>query len=200
MSECSRTVLVDNMAAVTLDLMRDDRFSMSWLRTGIKNTLRNINKPSPGIWRRLSCRLPPIRKALYYAAVVIMFSPDAAVPPSLATRNPRRRQRTGSDDSVALRHNPKRIRRSGLTSDTFQPPPSTKPNGHIAHVAEETLTNGHAKEPANLRHASVDTTSLAIRHRGVKKADRERRTSKDDGSIELASYQIVGALQGADID
>ena len=116
-----------------------------------------------------------------------MFSPDAAVPASVAARNPRRRQRTGSDDSVALRHNTKRIRRSGLTAETFQPLATTKTNGHIAHVAEETFTNGHAKEPANIRHASVDTTSLAIRHRGVKKAERERRTGKNDGSIELAS-------------
>ena len=117
-----------------------------------------------------------------------MFSPDAAVPASVAARNPRRRQRTGSDDSTALRQNPKRIRRSGLTSETFQPPINTKVNGHIAHVTEEGFTNGHAKEPSSLRHASVDAPSLAIRHRGVKKAERERRTSKNDG-VELASYQ-----------
>ncbi len=129
-----------------------------------------------------------------------MFSPDAAVPASVAARNPRRRQRTGSDDSVALRRNPKRIRRSGLTSETFQPPDSTKVNGHVGHVEEEAFTNGHAKEPANLRHASVDTTSLAIRHRGVKKADRERRTSKNDGSIELASHPAAEVLQGADFN
>lgn len=127
-----------------------------------------------------------------------MFSPDVAVPASVAARNPRRRQRTGSDDSVALRHNPKRIRRSGLTSETFQSPDTTKVNGYIAHVAEEAFTNGHAKEPANLRYASVDTTSLAIRHRGVKKAERERRTSKNDGSIELASYHAMEALQDTD--
>ena len=127
-----------------------------------------------------------------------MFSPDAAVPASVAARNPRRRQRTGSDDSLALRPNPKRIRRSGLTSETFQPPDTTNVNGRIPHVAEEVFTNGHAKKPTNVRHASVDTTSLAIRHRGVKKVDRERRTSKNDGSIELASYLAVEALQGAD--
>lgn len=129
-----------------------------------------------------------------------MFSPDAAVPASVAARNPRRRQRTGSDDSVALRHNPKRLRRSGLTSETFQPSDSTKVNGHVAHVAEEAFTNGHAKEPTNVRHASVDTTSLAIRHRGVKKAERERRTSKNDGSIELASHHVLEGLQGADFN
>lgn len=125
--------------------------------------------------------------ALRNATAIAMFSPDAAVPASVAARNPRRRQRTGSDDSVALRHNPKRIRRSGLTSETFQPPNNVKQNGHIENVEEEPIANGHAKEPGSQRHASVDATSLAIRHRGVKKADRVRRTSKNDGSIELAS-------------
>ena len=116
-----------------------------------------------------------------------MFSPDAAVPASLAARNPRRRQRTSSDDSVAFRHNPKRIRRSALTSETFQDPDTAKTNGHVGLVEEEPLANGHAKEPGSQQHGSVDSTSLAIRHRGVKKADRERRMSKNDGSIELAS-------------
>ena len=130
-----------------------------------------------------------------------MFSPDAAVPASVAARNPRRRQRTGSDDSVALRHNPKRIRRSALNSETFQPPNTTKVNEPISHdVAQETFTNGHAKEPAKLRSASAETTGLAIRHRGVTKADREKRISRNDGSIELASYHAVEALPGADFD
>ena len=129
-----------------------------------------------------------------------MFSPDAVVPASVAGRNPRRRQRTGSDDSVAPRHDAKRIRRSGFTSETFQPLATTKLNGHSARVPEEAFTNGHAKEPGNQRHASVDTTRLAIRHRGVKKADRERRAGKNDGSIELVSPHAVKALPDADLD
>ena len=137
--------------------------------------------------RVLVFRVPLLCKEPNYAAGLDMFSPDPAVPVSVAARNPRRRQRTGSDDSVTIRQNPKRIRRSVLSSETFQPSATTKANGHITHVAEEAFTNGHAKEPASLRHATVDATSLAIRHRGVKKADRERRTSKNDGSIELAS-------------
>lgn len=121
-----------------------------------------------------------------------MFSPDAAVPASVAARNPRRRQRTGSDDSVALRHNPKRIRRSGLSSETFQPPADTKRNGFIDQVEEEPTANGHAKGAGSQRHASADATSLAIRHRGVKRVDREKRTSKDDGSIELVNgYELL---------
>ena len=157
-------------------------------------------KPILNTLERLSFRVLLACKKLKNAAVIAMFSPDAAVPASTAARNPRRRQRTGSDDSVALRHNPKRIRRSGLTSETFQPPDTTKVNGHIGLVEEEAFTNGHAKEPANLRHASADPTSLAIRHKGVKKADRERRTSKNDGSIELASHHAVEALKGADFN
>ena len=123
-----------------------------------------------------------------------MFSPDAAVPASVAARNPRRRQRTSSDDSVALRHNPKRIRRSALTTETFQDPDTAKMNGHIGPVEAEPLANGHAKEPGSQHHGNVDGTSLAIRHRGVKKADRERRTSRNDGSIELASDHAVWVL------
>lgn len=116
-----------------------------------------------------------------------MFSPDAAVFVSASARNPRRRQRIGSEDSVALQHHPKRIRRSILSPETFQPLEDTKRNGHIAHVAEEPALNGHVREHGNQRHASVDATSLAIRHRGIKKVDRERKTSKHDGSFELAS-------------
>jgi len=102
------------------------------------------------------------------------------MPASVAARNPRRRQRTGSDDSVALRHN-----RSGLTSDTFQPLDTRKQNGYIELVQEEPIANGHAKESGKQRHASVAAPSLAIRHRGVKKADREKRANKDDGTTEL---------------
>lgn len=123
-----------------------------------------------------------------------MFSPDAAVPASVAARNPRRRRRTSSDDSVAPRHNPKRIRRSALTTETFQDPDTAKTNGHIGPVEAEPLANGHAKEPGSQHHGNVDATNLAIRHRGVKKADREWRASRNDGSIELASNHSVWVL------
>ena len=116
-----------------------------------------------------------------------MLPPVMAVPSSVDARNPRRRQRTGSDDSVALRHNPKRIRRSGLTSETFQPPVPSKLNGHAEIGDEDSIANGHATAPSSQRHGSVESSSLAIRHRGVKKADREKRPGKNDGSIELVS-------------
>ena len=113
-----------------------------------------------------------------------MFSPDAAVPGSVPARNPRRRQR--SDDSLAIRRDPKRLRRSQLTSETFRDPETTNTNGHIGHDADEHFANGHAKESTS-QSRGVDATNLAIRHRGVKKAERERRTSRNDGSIGLAS-------------
>ena len=113
-----------------------------------------------------------------------MPSSEPSVPFSVAARNPRRRQRTGSDDSVALRHHPKRIRRSGLTSETFQPPVPSKLNGYNEVAEEGPYTNGHAVEPSSQRHSSAEGANLAIRHRGVKRADRENR---NDGSIELVS-------------
>ena len=118
-----------------------------------------------------------------------MFSPDTTISSGVSARNPRRRQRTGSDDSVALRHNPKRIRRSVLSSEVFQPPEVIRQNGHVEDYVEEPAANGHITGPVHPQHASVDASSLAIRHRGVKRAERERRTSKSDGSIELASYR-----------
>lgn len=121
-----------------------------------------------------------------------MFSPDAAAPSSVPARNPRRRQRTGSEDSVAIRQNPKRIRRSGLTSETFEPPLAKRPNGHLNHLKEAALVNGHAHEPGSQSNGSADASSLAIRHRGVKKVDREKRSSKHDGSIELVRVNIYG--------
>ena len=124
-----------------------------------------------------------------------MFSPDAAVPTSVAARNPRRRQRTSSEDSVAIRHNPKRIRRSVLSSEIFQDPEKPKLNGQIDHVEEIPYANGHAKESASQRRESADTTSLAIRHRGVKKVDRERRTNKIDGTIELVGNGSLNTLE-----
>ena len=89
---------------------------------------------------------------------------------------------------MALRHPPKRIRRSVLSSEKFQPPETTKQNGHIETDVEEPAANGHVKDPEHQRLASVDATSLAIRHRGVKRIERERRSSKSDGSVELASH------------
>ena len=120
-----------------------------------------------------------------------MFSPEAAVPASLASRNPKRRQRNPSDDSVALRHNPKRLRRSGLNADTFEPPPA-KTNGHVKHAQNAPYVNGHA-DVSSQRDASSDTASLAIRNRGPRKPERERRGSKNEGTV-LVSHVITLTL------
>ena len=114
-----------------------------------------------------------------------MFSPTGNSHVAASSLNPRRRQRTGSDDSVALRYNPKRLRRSVLSSETFKPPSKNQVNGYIQHVQNAPLVNGHVHETRPQRDASVDTTSLAIRNRGSKKGEREKRAIRSDRSIEL---------------
>lgn len=116
-----------------------------------------------------------------------MFSPEVDALSGISTRNPRRRPRTGSDDSIALRNNPKRLRRSALSADTFKPLPSKISNGYISHPDDATV-NGHAIGTRSQRDIGVDTASLAIRHKGNKKPERERRSHKSDGSTELVSY------------
>ena len=120
-----------------------------------------------------------------HAVAFAMFSPEAAGPASIAARNPRRRQRTASDDSVAVRPNPKRIRRSNLTHETFLPPDSTKLNGHVSHAIDSPYTNGHAQEPGSQQHSSADSANLALRHKSSTKADTERKSARNDGAVEL---------------
>ncbi|MCJ1415772.1 hypothetical protein MMC32_002105 [Xylographa parallela] len=112
-----------------------------------------------------------------------MFSLDAPAGGSTATRNPRRRQRTTSDDSVALRQSSKRRKRSFLAPDTFAPPNQLKPNGHLPAIHGVPVSNGYPPEARKHRDVSVDTTSLAIRNRGSKRIERERRSSKQDESV-----------------
>ena len=114
-----------------------------------------------------------------------MFSPEAAAVGSVAERNPRRRQRMASEDSVAVRPNPKRIRRSNLTHEIFLPPDSTKLNGPVSHAADPPHINGRAEEPGNERQGSVDSTNLALRRKSLGKTNREKRPARSDGNIEL---------------
>ena len=120
-----------------------------------------------------------------------MFSPEGTVPASLAFRNPKRRQRNPSDDSLGLRHNPKRLRRSGLNADTFDPPPA-KTNGHVKHTQHVPYVNGHA-DVSSQRDAASDTTNPAIRNPGPKKPQRERRASRNEGTV-LVSHGIRSAF------
>jgi len=111
-----------------------------------------------------------------------MFSPDASiqtVPPS--QRNPRRRQRTHSDDSFGIRPPAKRVR-TPLAHDTFEPFSDQQTNGH---ATESLVANGHAVAGRSTRDASSDTTSLA--YRVGKKQEREKRGGHGDGSVVLVS-------------
>ncbi|MCJ1404140.1 hypothetical protein MMC11_007365 [Xylographa trunciseda] len=121
-----------------------------------------------------------------------MFSLDASVGNNTATRNPRRRQRTTSDDSVALRQSSKRRKRSFLAPDTFIPPAQQKPNGHLSATHGVPVSNGHPQEARKQRDVSVDTTSLAIRNRGSKRIEREKRGSKkDEGVVQTKNDNYV---------
>ncbi|MCJ1389263.1 hypothetical protein MMC18_002119 [Xylographa bjoerkii] len=112
-----------------------------------------------------------------------MFSLDAQASGGTATRNPRRRQRTISDDSVALRQSSKRRKRSFLAPDTFIPPTQQRLNGHLPAIHGDPVSNGHPPEARKHRDVSVDTTSLAIRNRGNKRIEREKRGSKQDEGV-----------------
>ncbi|KAL8711303.1 MAG: hypothetical protein Q9220_004200 [cf. Caloplaca sp. 1 TL-2023] len=112
-----------------------------------------------------------------------MFSSTAVAPVSTALRNPRRRQRTGSAESVATRQQPKRLKRSGITSGTFDPPTNTLTNGY--HHGHEALP-----EPNGFLENGADYASLAIRPRGSKRPDRERRANRNDGNVELTKNDI----------
>ncbi|MCJ1243472.1 hypothetical protein MMC30_000669 [Trapelia coarctata] len=113
-----------------------------------------------------------------------MFSPDGPVGGSAATRNTRRRQRTSSDDSMTLRGSTKRRKRSLLAPDTFEPTTKHRRDTGTSQVNGKATANGYAPEDGKRRDASVDTTSLAIRNRGGKRADREKRVTKSADGVE----------------
>ncbi|KAL8770264.1 MAG: hypothetical protein Q9209_003900 [Squamulea sp. 1 TL-2023] len=112
-----------------------------------------------------------------------MFSIPASA--STALRNPRRRQRTGSDDSVATRQLPKRLKRSGLTTETFKPLANATPNGHLRHHEASPAANGYLRDTESKSSSGGENTSLAIRNRGNRKPEREKRSNRGDGSAEL---------------
>lgn len=114
-----------------------------------------------------------------------MFSTSSGATATTALRNPRRRQRTGSDDSV--RQLPKRLKRTGLTSETFKPLQITSANGELFSSEATPSINGFARNTRS--HSPQDgkskSQSLAIRNIGGKKLQRENRGRKGDGSVEL---------------
>ena len=124
-----------------------------------------------------------------------MFSPDGPVGGSIAPRNPRRRQRTSSDDHIALRQTTKRRKRSLLAPDSFEPPTNHRRDTNTPQVNGNGMANGHAPGDRRPRDVSVDNTSLAIRNRGSKKADREKRVAKSAEGVTQVSIQGLGLKQ-----
>ena len=114
-----------------------------------------------------------------------MFSPSTVAPAASASRNPRRRQRTGSDDSVAVRQQPKRLKRSGLTSETYVPPSAKSANGTARNDERARIANGQISVSGGQGHTAGDGASLAIRNRGGKRSDKEKRGGRGDGAVEL---------------
>lgn len=116
-----------------------------------------------------------------------MFSPNVVAPSTVASRNLRRRQRNGSEDSTAVLPNPKRLRRSGLTPQTFAAPSSQQANGHVNPPQDDCMVNGQA-DAGTQRDVAVDTASLAVRSRSGKISEKERRSDRNDGGKQLVSY------------
>lgn len=115
-----------------------------------------------------------------------MFSPDA-VPSSIASRNPRRRQRNASEDSVAIKPNPKRPRRTELTPDLFVAPPTEHTNGKVKLPLIHPTANGYTNK-ASQRDAAIDATKFQIRSKEGKKPDRSRRNSRGEGGTQLVRH------------
>jgi len=116
-----------------------------------------------------------------------MFSPNVVAPSSVVSRNPRRRQRNGSEDSTAFPPNPKRLRRSGLTPQTFALPPSQQANGHVKPPRDHYMVNGHANAGTQ-RDIAVDTVNLTVRPRSGRILEKEGRNNRNDGGKQLVSY------------
>lgn len=114
-----------------------------------------------------------------------MFSSNAVATTSTGVRNPRRRQRTSSTDSAAVRQRPKRLKRSGLTSETFKPLYDASANGNIYSRESTPSVDAFVQGNESYGHRGADPTSLTIRNRASKKVDRERKGRKDDGGVEL---------------
>jgi hypothetical protein len=115
-----------------------------------------------------------------------MFSRDGASTGSVSTRSSRRRVRTSSDDASSLRPVTKRRKRSLLAPDTFEPPKTRKrvPSGGLTNG--HAIANGHPAANRAQRAVSTDTTSLAIRNRGNKRSDRDKRNiNSAEGVIQV---------------
>ncbi|KAL8873765.1 MAG: hypothetical protein Q9174_000804, partial [Haloplaca sp. 1 TL-2023] len=123
-----------------------------------------------------------------------MFSVNTVAPASTALRNPRRRQRDGSEDSVAVRQLSKRLKRSGLSAETFQPPSTRTTNGYL-HSGTRPVANGIAK-PGDIHsglseHRRGSAASLGSN----REPDKGRVKSAGDGSIELTKNDVYSVTR-----
>jgi hypothetical protein len=115
-----------------------------------------------------------------------MFSPDPAHG-TLPARNPRRRQRT-SEESASTKQTTKRRKRSSLTTDTFDPLSKLHSDGLAKLVNGHTVKREPDQDTQSQHDAPVDATSLAIRHRGSKRGEKDKRGSRvEDGIVQVFS-------------
>ncbi|KAL9595056.1 MAG: hypothetical protein Q9219_006679 [cf. Caloplaca sp. 3 TL-2023] len=124
-----------------------------------------------------------------------MFSSSSVAPANSGLRNPRRRQRTGSEDSVAARQLPKRLKRSGLTAETFKPVHKTSENGEIYSRDGIPPGNGSLQGAESQRREERNHTRLAIRNGADKKSNRGQRRQKGDSNIELTKNETYSVTR-----
>ncbi|KAL1983543.1 hypothetical protein VTN96DRAFT_10203 [Rasamsonia emersonii] len=118
-----------------------------------------------------------------------MFAPDVTAHTTSSLRNPRRRQRTSSDDSVKF---PKAKRqRSALRQDTFDPP-DVATLGDGEHVSESSQQSASVEESGITSSEDVFQRQLTLR--GPKKT--EKSGDNVDGTVILSrnDYYIVSQL------
>jgi hypothetical protein len=120
-----------------------------------------------------------------------MFSPDASVQNTLSLRNPRRRNRTTSQDSLATQQSLKRRKRSSLAPDTFDAPVPAAANGHAPHA--NGFLKDHTPDRQSIRDASVETTSLVVRGRGNKRSDKRTRREDTGVQVRLRNMRTIRA-------
>ena len=114
-----------------------------------------------------------------------MFSINTVAPASTALRNPRRRQRDGSEDSVAVRQLSKRLKRSGLSAETFQAPSTRTTNGYLHSGSTRPVANGIAKPGDSHGGLGEHRRSSAASVGSNRDLDRGRVKYAGDGSVEL---------------
>lgn len=108
-----------------------------------------------------------------------MFSTESAHATSLSLRNPRRRQRTSSDESVKP---PKAKRqRSGLRHDTFDAPDGVQVD-HRVNQATDELLPGHGESSG----VNGGTTTKELALRGGRK---DQSGDRADGTLILVRIQ-----------